>query len=162
MVAGEVRNLAQRSAQAAKEIKVLIENSVARVNSGSALVGTAGETMKDIVSAVTRVTDIMGEIASASDEQSRGIEQVGTAVTEMDRVTHQNASLVGESASAAAALEEQSRRLSQAVSVFRIRKENVIQAVNSSRRDEKILLSPTAPQPERLAAPISNDNWETF
>lgn len=162
VVAGEVRNLAQRSAQAAKEIKVLIENSVARVNSGSALVGTAGETMKDIVSAVTRVTDIMGEIASASDEQSRGIEQVGTAVTEMDRVTHQNASLVGESASAAAALEEQSRRLSQAVSVFRIRKENVIQAVNSSRRDEKILLSPTAPQPERLAAPISNDNWETF
>lgn len=162
VVAGEVRNLAQRSAQAAKEIKVLIENSVARVNSGSALVGTAGETMKDIVSAVTRVTDIMGEIVSASDEQSRGIEQVGTAVTEMDRVTHQNASLVGESASAAAALEEQSRRLSQAVSVFRIRKENVIQAVNSSRRDEKILLSPTAPQPERLAAPISNDNWETF
>lgn len=98
VVAGEVRNLAQRSAQAAKEIKGLIDDSVNRVNVGSQLVGTAGETMSDIVSAVTRVTDIMGEIASASDEQSRGIDQVGQAVTEMDRVTQQNASLVEESA----------------------------------------------------------------
>ena len=94
VVAGEVRSLAQRSAQAAKEIKSLIEDSVNRVNAGSQLVGTAGETMSDIVNAVTRVTDIMGEIASASDEQSRGIDQVGQAVTEMDRVTQQNLSLI--------------------------------------------------------------------
>ena len=120
VVAGEVRNLAQRSAQAAREIKSLIEDSVGRVELGSTLVESAGETMGEIVNAVTRVTDIMGEIASASDEQSRGIDQVGLAVSEMDRVTQQNASLVEESAAAAAALEEQASRLTQAVSVFRI------------------------------------------
>ena len=103
VVAGEVRNLASRSAQAAKEIKALIEDSVSRVDTGSVLVESAGETMAEIVSAVTRVTDIMGEIASASDEQSRGIDQVGLAVAEMDRVTQQNAALVEESAAAAAA-----------------------------------------------------------
>ena len=106
VVAGEVRNLAQRSAQAAKEIKTLIEDSVSKVDTGSTLVESAGETMGEIVNAVTRVTDIMGEIASASDEQSRGIDQVGLAVAEMDRVTQQNAALVEESAAAAAALEE--------------------------------------------------------
>ncbi|WP_374191067.1 methyl-accepting chemotaxis protein [Candidatus Symbiopectobacterium sp. 'North America'] len=94
VVAGEVRNLAQRSAQAAKEIKSLIENSVSRVNTGSEQVQDAGETMKEIVTAVTRVTDIMGEIATALDEQSRGIEQVSQAVAEMDGVTQQNAALV--------------------------------------------------------------------
>lgn len=120
VVAGEVRNLASRSAQAAKEIKALIEDSVARVDTGSVLVESAGETMNNIVNAVTRVTDIMGEIASASDEQSRGIDQVALAVSEMDRVTQQNASLVQESAAAAAALEEQASRLTQAVSAFRL------------------------------------------
>ncbi|MEN4928278.1 methyl-accepting chemotaxis protein [Erwinia billingiae] len=162
VVAGEVRNLAQRSAQAAKEIKGLIEDSVARVDTGSVLVESAGETMADIVSAVTRVTDIMGEIASASDEQSKGIDQVGTAVTEMDRVTQQNASLVEESAAAAAALEEQASRLTQAVAVFRIRKENVIQAVNTSKANKNPLLMPAAAPRKALAAPTSNDNWETF
>ena len=107
----EVRNLAQRSAQAAREIKSLIEDSVGKVDVGSTLVESAGETMAEIVSAVTRVTDIMGEIASASDEQSRGIDQVGLAVAEMDRVTQQNAALVEESAAAAAALEEQALSL---------------------------------------------------
>ncbi|EMF0718262.1 Tar ligand binding domain-containing protein [Citrobacter freundii] len=120
VVAGEVRTLAQRSAQAAKEIKALIDDSGHRVNAGATLVHEAGETMSEIVSAVTRVTDIMGEIASASDEQSRGIEQVGQAVAEMDRVTQQNASLVEESASAAAALEEQAARLNQTVAVFNV------------------------------------------
>ena len=158
VVAGEVRSLAQRSAQAAKEIKSLIEDSVARVDTGSVLVESAGETMSDIVSAVTRVTDIMGEIASASDEQSKGIDQVGTAVTEMDRVTQQNASLVEESAAAAAALEEQASRLSQAVAVFQIRKENVIQAVNVLKT---IKNEPATPR-KALAAPASEDNWETF
>lgn len=158
VVAGEVRSLAQRSAQAAKEIKSLIEDSVARVDTGSVLVESAGETMSDIVSAVTRVTDIMGEIASASDEQSKGIDQVGTAVTEMDRVTQQNASLVEESAAAAAALEEQASRLSQAVAVFQIRKENVIQAVNVLKT---IKNEPATPR-KALAAPASDDNWETF
>ncbi|WP_034915480.1 methyl-accepting chemotaxis protein [Erwinia sp. 9145] len=156
VVAGEVRNLAQRSAQAAKEIKSLIEDSVNRVDSGTVLVGTAGDTMHDIVNAVTRVTDIMGEIASASDEQSRGIDQVGTAVTEMDRVTQQNASLVEESATAAAALEDQASRLTQAVAVFRLRKEQSLSAARPV--PAKALLSPG-----RVAAPaVAEGNWETF
>ncbi|WP_333617456.1 methyl-accepting chemotaxis protein [Mixta calida] len=160
VVAGEVRNLAQRSAQAAKEIKSLIEDSVARVDTGSALVGTAGETMSDIVSAVTRVTDIMGEIASASDEQSRGIDQVGLAVTEMDRVTQQNAALVQESASAAAALEEQASRLSQAVAVFRIRKEFAAAAVNVNTAAKKPQSAASTPVARKAAG--SDENWETF
>jgi methyl-accepting chemotaxis protein len=120
VVAGEVRTLASRSAQAAKEIKGLIENSVSRVNTGSEQVSEAGTTMKEIVAAVTRVTDIMGEISSASDEQSRGIEQVSLAVSQMDSVTQQNAALVQESATAAAALEDQSEQLRQAVAAFRL------------------------------------------
>lgn len=123
VVAGEVRSLSQRSALAAKDIKALIEKSVIRVENGSNLVRRAGETMSDIVSAVTRVSSIMGEITSASDEQSKGIEQVGVAVNEMDRVTQQNASLVEESAAAAAALEEQARVLIQSVDVFRLKDE---------------------------------------
>jgi methyl-accepting chemotaxis protein-1 (serine sensor receptor) len=159
VVAGEVRNLAQRSAQAAKEIKGLIEDSVARVDSGTVLVGTAGETMADIVSAVTRVTDIMGEIASASDEQSKGIDQVGTAVTEMDRVTQQNASLVEESATAAAALEDQASRLTQAVAVFRVRKESGFTPA-AKASTVKRAASPVA---RKATAPVASDsNWETF
>ncbi|HEJ9094173.1 methyl-accepting chemotaxis protein [Serratia odorifera] len=124
VVAGEVRNLAQRSAQAAKEIKSLIDESVSRVKQGSTLVENSGSTMQDIVHSVTRVTDIMGEIASASDEQSRGIEQVTQAVTQMDQVTQQNAALVEEAASAAAALEEQAITLADAVAVFRLADDN--------------------------------------
>lgn len=120
VVAGEVRNLAQRSAQAAKEIKGLIDESVSRVRQGSTLVESAGTTMEEIVRSVARVTDIMGEIESASDEQSRGIEQISLAVTQMDQVTQQNASLVEEAAAAANALEEQAGMLSDAVSVFRL------------------------------------------
>jgi methyl-accepting chemotaxis protein-1 (serine sensor receptor) len=120
--------LAQRSAQAAKEIKALIDDSGERVNAGSQLVNEAGETMAEIVNAVTRVTDIMGEIASASDEQSRGIDQVGQAVAEMDRVTQQNASLVEESAAAAAALEDQAARLNEAVAVFKITRNQAVKA----------------------------------
>ncbi|REB17903.1 hypothetical protein DV946_13705, partial [Staphylococcus pseudintermedius] len=90
VVAGKVRNIASRSAQAAKKIKALMEDSVSRVDTGSVLVESAGETMNNIVKAVTRVTDSMGEIASASDEQSRGIDQVALAVSERDSVTQQN------------------------------------------------------------------------
>ncbi|WP_312118950.1 methyl-accepting chemotaxis protein [Pantoea vagans] len=161
VVAGEVRSLAQRSAQAAKEIKGLIEDSVSRVNTGSVLVESAGDTMSNIVSAVTRVTDIMGEIASASDEQSRGIDQVGLAVTEMDRVTQQNASLVEESAAAAAALEDQASHLKQAVSVFNIGKEFVAQAVNKTTAT-KTLQSDAPLAVGRSSAVRSDDNWETF
>jgi methyl-accepting chemotaxis protein-1 (serine sensor receptor) len=161
VVAGEVRSLAQRSAQAAKEIKGLIEDSVSRVNTGSVLVESAGDTMSNIVSAVTRVTDIMGEIASASDEQSRGIDQVGLAVTEMDRVTQQNASLVEESAAAAAALEDQASHLKQAVSVFNIGKEFVAQAVNKTTA-MKTLQSDAPLAVGRSPATRSDDNWETF
>lgn len=157
VVAGEVRNLAQRSAQAAREIKSLIEDSVSRVDIGSTLVESAGETMDEIVNAVTRVTDIMGEIASASDEQSRGIDQVGLAVAEMDRVTQQNASLVEESASAAAALEEQASRLTQAVAVFHI------QHSQRSAKRESASLKTNSPAPTlRKAATDSGENWETF
>ena len=157
VVAGEVRNLAQRSAQAAREIKSLIEDSVGRVEVGSTLVESAGETMGEIVNAVTRVTDIMGEIASASDEQSRGIDQVGLAVAEMDRVTQQNASLVEESAAAAAALEEQASRLTQAVAVFRIQQEQM------KAREFASAKTVAAPAMTRKAVTAdAGDNWETF
>ncbi|CZU62270.1 MULTISPECIES: methyl-accepting chemotaxis protein [Enterobacter] len=157
VVAGEVRNLAQRSAQAAREIKSLIEDSVGRVEVGSTLVESAGETMGEIVSAVTRVTDIMGEIASASDEQSRGIDQVGLAVAEMDRVTQQNASLVEESAAAAAALEEQASRLTQAVAVFRIQQEQM-----KARELAAAKAVSTPVMARKTATADSGDNWETF
>ncbi|RLM27195.1 methyl-accepting protein IV [Brenneria alni] len=120
VVAGEVRSLAQRSAQAAKEIKGLIDESVSRVQQGSELVESAGSTMDDIVRSVAQVTDIMGEIASASDEQSRGIEQVAQAVTEMDGVTQQNAALVEEASSAVRSLAEQAEMLTNTVSVFNL------------------------------------------
>ncbi|BBQ85652.1 TPA: methyl-accepting chemotaxis protein [Kluyvera ascorbata] len=157
VVAGEVRNLAQRSAQAAREIKSLIEDSVNRVDLGSTLVESAGETMDEIVNAVTRVTDIMGEIASASDEQSRGIDQVGLAVAEMDRVTQQNASLVEESAAAAAALEEQASRLTQAVAVFRIQ-----QSQANAGRESASAATPAPVMLRKAAATDSGENWETF
>ncbi|ADP12842.1 Tsr, subunit of methyl-accepting chemotaxis protein I [Erwinia sp. Ejp617] len=153
VVAGEVRSLAQRSAQAAKEIKELIEDSVERVDTGSVLVESAGETMNDIVNSVTRVTDIMGEIASASEEQSRGIDQVGAAVSEMDRVTQQNAALVEESASAAASLEEQAGRLTQSVAAFSIR-------LPHNAADAVVKRPAATAEP---AAPANDDrHWETF
>jgi len=127
VVAGEVRSLAQRSAQAAKEIKTLIEDSVSKVGAGSQQVERAGATMQEIVASVKRVTDIMGEISAASDEQSSGIEQVNRAVTQMDEVTQQNAALVEEAAAAAGSLQEQAQKLAQAVSVFKINAGEVIE-----------------------------------
>ncbi len=158
VVAGEVRNLAQRSAQAAKEIKILIEDSVNRIDSGSHLVENAGTTMDEIVNAVTRVTDIMGEIASASEEQSRGIDLVSTAVTEMDQVTQQNATLVEESATAAATLEEQASLLKQAVAVFRLGHapmENEVKLLPGNSDIKSAVI-------RGQSVDHSADNWETF
>ncbi|MBU9580409.1 Tar ligand binding domain-containing protein [Ralstonia mannitolilytica] len=120
VVAGEVRSLAQRSATAAKEIKELISDSVGRVQNGTTLVAEAGSVIDEVVVAVKRVTDIMGEISAASEEQSSGIEQVNQAVTQMDQVTQQNAALVEQAAAAAESLEEQAEALRSAVAVFRV------------------------------------------
>ena len=111
VVAAEVRNLAQRSAAAAKEIKGLIDDSVGKVDAGSTLVGEAGKTMEEIVGSVKRVTDIIGEITAASQEQTSGIEQINQAITQMDQVTQQNAALVEEAAAAAQSMQEQAGSL---------------------------------------------------
>ncbi|MFM0278350.1 methyl-accepting chemotaxis protein [Paraburkholderia sediminicola] len=139
VVAGEVRSLAQRSSAAAKEIKELIDTSVERVQSGSALVDEAGRTMTEIIGAVQRVTDIMGEIAAASEEQSSGIDQVARAVTQMDEVTQQNAALVEEAAAAASSLEDQAGKLRTAVAVFQL--------------EESGFKAPVSAAPKRVAAP---------
>ncbi|NML15243.1 chemotaxis protein [Azohydromonas sp. G-1-1-14] len=120
VVAGEVRSLAQRSAEAAKQIKNLITESVQRVGMGSDLADEAGRTMEEVVTAIKRVTDLVGEISHASQEQSQGVSQVAEAVTQMDRATQQNAALVEESAAAAESLSQQAQRLVEAVAVFRL------------------------------------------
>nr|WP_152495266.1 MULTISPECIES: methyl-accepting chemotaxis protein [Dickeya] len=163
VVAGEVRSLAQRSAQAAKEIEGLISESVSLVHSGSEQVDKAGQTMHEIVQAVSSVTDIMNEIASASDEQSRGITQVGQAISEMDSVTQQNAALVQQATAAASSLEEQAMVLTRAVSAFKL---------TGHRQDKGYAPAPLAPKPllatstaalsSSSSAKSGNDNWETF
>jgi methyl-accepting chemotaxis protein len=120
VVAGEVRSLAQRSAEAAKQIKGLITASVERVEHGSSLVDQAGSTMQEVVASIRRVSDIVGEISTASTEQSAGVEQVGQAITRMDRGTQQNAALVEQSAAAAESLKHQAQQLVQAVAVFKL------------------------------------------
>ena len=120
VVASEVRSLAQRSSSAAKEIKDLINTSVEKIQNGSTLAESAGKTMAEVTRAVSRVTDIMGEIAAASVEQSRGIEQINQAVTQMDQVTQENAALVEQAAAASTSLEGQGQQLSRAVAFFRL------------------------------------------
>ncbi len=120
VVASEVRTLAQRSAQAAKEIKGLIDDSTSKVSDGAALAGQAGKTMGEIVSSVQRVTDIMSEIAAASQEQAAGIEQVNQTITQMDETTQQNAALVEEASAAARSMEEQAAGLTRTVAIFRV------------------------------------------
>ena len=153
VVASEVRTLASRSAQAAKEIEGLISESVRLIDQGSGEVVAAGNTMTDIVDAVKRVTDIMLEIAAASDEQSRGIVQVSQAISEMDKVTQQNVSLVEEASAAAASLEEQAARLTEAVGIFRLQGASAVKRVPFAKNSGH-----TLPK----TAGTSGDNWETF
>ncbi|MFC3285441.1 methyl-accepting chemotaxis protein [Litchfieldella rifensis] len=176
VVAGEVRNLAGRSAEAAKEIKGLIENSVVQVQAGSTLVEQAGETMQEVVAAVRRVTDIMDEISAASQEQSDGIEQVSQAVSQMDDVTQQNAALVQEAAAAALSLEEQANRLERAVSVFRLEGaasrnlsvstgEPASPALPSHTKMARDATKPVEEKPQRPPVhreAVTEDDWEEF
>jgi len=150
VVAGEVRNLAQRSADAAREIRQMIEASVERVEAGTRQVDRAGTTMTGIVESIRRVSDIMGEISSASAEQSAGFAQVGAAVSEMDKATQHNATLVEESAAAAAALQEQAGELVRAVAVFRL-------APDERSTDEVT----TGPQPQQRAFALPATRAET-
>ncbi len=120
VVASEVRSLAQRSAQAAREIKTLITDSVTQVETGTALVDRAGQTMEEVVASIKRVSDIVGEICAASSEQSHGVSQVGVAVNHMDEATQQNAALVEQSSAAAKSLQQQAQDLVQAVSIFKL------------------------------------------
>jgi methyl-accepting chemotaxis protein len=137
VVASEVRNLAQRSAAAAKEIKELIGDSVAKVNAGSALVDQAGATMERIVASVRKVHDIMAEISAAGQQQTAGIEDIGRAIDSMDEMTQQNAALVEEASAAAASLTEQTGQLTGSLSVFKL--------------DEGSTRQPPEKQPQRLA-----------
>ena len=156
VVAAEVRSLAQRSAAAAKEIKTLIEDSVSKVQDGSRLVEEAGHTTQEIVTSIKRVTDIMAEISAASLEQSSGIEQVNTAITQMDDVTQQNAALVEQAAAAAESLEEQALQLVQVVTRFKLEESFQPQKSAAERKARKIqALHPeiTAKKGGRLVAP---------
>ncbi|MBC7503063.1 MAG: MCP four helix bundle domain-containing protein [Herminiimonas sp.] len=145
VVAAEVRNLAQRSAGAAKEIKVLIDDSVEKVNAGGKLVDQAGKTMGEIVNSVRHVADIMGEITAASKEQSSGIEQVNQAITQIDEMTQQNAALVEQAAAAAQSMQDQAETLTQAVSVFKLEQHAISTVPTSVIRSKAIRVTvPTA------------------
>ncbi|UJR61621.1 methyl-accepting chemotaxis protein [Dickeya zeae] len=163
VVAGEVRSLAQRSAQAAKEIESLINESVTRVNTGSTQVESAGKTMGEIIRSISHVHDIMGEIASASDEQSRGINQISSAVAEMDATTQQNAALVEQSSAAANSLEEQAQALEQAVSIFRLGDgdtHRVTHHATGTLGAKKPLMLATATTGSHSSA--AKNEWESF
>jgi len=151
VVASEVRNLAQRSAAAAKEIKTLIGDSVEKVEVGAKLVDQAGTTMNEIVESVKHVTDIMGEITAASQEQTAGIEQINTAITQMDEVTQQNAALVEEAAAAAESLQDQAANLLQVVSVFKTGDSQALQLApvpaSTPRAKEKAALAQRVKKP---------------
>jgi methyl-accepting chemotaxis protein len=151
VVASEVRNLAQRSAAAAKEIKNLIGDSVEKVERGSKLVGQAGVTMDEVVASVKRVTDIMGEIANASQEQSAGIEQVNMSIIEMDSMTQQNAALVEQAAAAAQSLQDQASELAHVVSIFKLVEGETVHVVTAP--SEMAAAAPARPAPSRPAKP---------
>jgi methyl-accepting chemotaxis protein/methyl-accepting chemotaxis protein-1 (serine sensor receptor) len=171
VVASEVRNLAQRSAGAAKEIKQLIGDSVSKVDSGAKLVDQAGATMQEIVTSIQRVTDIMGEITQASREQTSGLEQINQAIGQMDTITQQNVALVEEAAGAAGSLQDQAQALATVVSVFKL--DGAAQASRAGVAKLAPRDKPAAPvrravpsQPvkaKRLASPaVANSDWEEF
>jgi methyl-accepting chemotaxis protein len=164
VVAAEVRSLAQRSAAAAKEIKSLIEDSVGKVQDGSRLVEEAGQTTQEIVTSIKRVTDIMAEISAASLEQSSGIEQVNTAITQMDDVTQQNAALVEQAAAAAESLEEQAQQLVQVVTRFKLDEAGHPQKQVAERRSRSLEPLPAkapAKNTRQLALPKKQKKQET-
>jgi methyl-accepting chemotaxis protein len=184
VVASEVRNLAQRSAAAAKEIKTLIGDSVEKVERGSKLVGQAGVTMDEVVASVKRVTDIMSEISSASQEQSAGIAQVNMSIIEMDSMTQQNAALVEEAAAAAQSLQDQASELAHVVSIFKLvegeEAHSVLEsapvaaaprqrpaiapraAAKPALKRPAVKAAAPAPKPKKVAAAGANDQWEEF
>ncbi len=166
VVASEVRSLAHRSAQAAKEIKSLIGASVEKVDSGSRLVADAGQTMQEIVGSVQRVSDIIGEITAASAEQSDGIGQVNSAVTQLDRMTQQNAALVEQGTAAAESLKEQAVRLAGAVGTFKVDPQPSAPPGEPPTLMRSASVSPSAPAPRTpppaAAQPASDDDWEKF
>lgn len=177
VVATEVRNLAQRSAAAAKEIKTLIEDSVDKVSEGSRLVNDAGVTMEEVVSSIARVTDIMAEITAASDEQSAGIQQVNQAVIQMDQVTQQNAALVEEAAAAAEAMQNQASELNVVVSTFKLRSSGQMMHPGNAGASQQPSLAgswqgtpkppsarrlPRAPVQRRSLRASTDDQWEEF
>ncbi|HEX7644511.1 MAG TPA: methyl-accepting chemotaxis protein [Burkholderiaceae bacterium] len=173
VVAAEVRNLAQRSAGAAKEIKALIVDSVEKVDAGGKLVDEAGATMDEIVASVKHVADIMNEIASASFEQSEGIGQVNEAITQMDEATQQNAALVEEAAAAAQSLQDQAAMLAQVVSIFKLDPAVALPAATRPPRPKPPAVSAPKPAaapasrrqiaaPKPIRTPARNDDWEEF
>jgi methyl-accepting chemotaxis protein len=171
VVASEVRNLAQRSAAAAKEIKELISASVADVGAGARLVDQAGATMSQVVGSIQRVTDIMAEITSASQEQTGGIEQVNGAISQMDQVTQQNAALVEEAAAAASSMQEQAGKLAEVVSVFKLERGHAAPAALSApvRAPAPARVRVAAPatkavvaKPAKRAEPVTAGDWEEF
>ncbi|MDN2679447.1 methyl-accepting chemotaxis protein [Janthinobacterium sp. SUN033] len=187
VVASEVRNLAQRSAGAAKEIKILIDDSAEKTERGTRLVGQAGVTMGEVVDSVRRVTDIMSEIASASQEQSAGIEQVNLSIIEMDGMTQQNAALVEQAAAAAQSLQDQAAELAHVVSIFKLvegeekpaayvpapvaavaapvaarKPAPALRPVKSLARKAEAAAPVAAPAPRKAASAGNNDEWEEF
>jgi methyl-accepting chemotaxis protein len=178
VVASEVRSLAQRSATAAKEIKLLIDNSVDKADAGSRLVDQAGTTMRDVVESIRRVADIMGEISAASQEQTDGIGQVQLAISQMDQATQQNAALVEEAAAASESLREQAAKLSHTVSVFRlggahertapvpaVQPKQTMPAIAPPMRKKPVAPAKTPAAPSRakpLASAGVDDEWQEF
>ncbi|WP_363502827.1 methyl-accepting chemotaxis protein [Burkholderia sp. LMU1-1-1.1] len=167
VVATEVRNLAQRSAAAAKEIKDLIGDSVDKVEAGNRLVEQAGSTMHEVVASVKRVTDIMSEIMSASQEQSNGIEQINTAVTQMDDVTQQNAALVEEAAAAAQAMQDQVNSLNEVVGIFRVEAKPgaarpPMKSLAKPAPMQRLAHTPAKPAARAKAPALASDSWEQF
>ena len=162
VVASEVRTLAQRSASAAKEIKALIDESVANVSSGTQLAAQAAQAMTEMVTRVEHVTNIVVDIAEASREQSHGISQVNQAIAQMDEVTQRNAALVEEAAASTQAMKEEANNLVQAVSVFRLPQQAAVRTQAPTRKPVAARAVAVKPAPRKVAAAAKADDWEEF